>query len=348
MNKTFATQVWVIWLLAIATITLLTRNPFYLLILLLVARVVQASCGIPGRMLTIRFWRLAIIILLLSILFNVLTVHIGETVIVSLPDYLWLIGGDLTFEAAVYGAIGGLILITLLAIFFAFNAVVPTNELVRLTPRALANVGLVTMIALTYVPETIAQLKRIKEAQAVRGHQVKGLRDWQPIVIPLLIGGLERAMGIAETMVARGYGATASVRQSTGPQVIMLITLILALGGWVLTFWTPWLGWGLVLASSVLIMGLVFVLGRKVKHTRYRPQHWDVWDWTAAILAIIPLVLVIAPMPLVDQESIFYTPYPEAMLPPFDLLLGLLLATLAAPAIIVELLDREPTRDTVI
>lgn len=348
MNKTFATQVWVIWLLSIAAITLLTRNPFYLLILLLVARVVQASCATPGRGLTIRFWRLAFIIMSLSIIFNFLMVHIGETAIVSLPDKLWLIGGDLTFETAVYGAVGGLILVTLLAIFFAFNAIVPTNELVRLTPRALANVGLVTMIALTYVPETIEQLQRIREAQAVRGHRIKGLRDWQPIVIPLLIGGLERAMSMAETMVARGYGATSSLRQSTAPQTVMLITLILALSGWVLTFWTRWLGWSLVLASGVLIMGLVVVLGRKVKHTRYRPRYWDVWDWTAAISAIIPLILVIVPIPFIDQATIFYTPYPKVTLPPFDLLLGLSLATLATPAIIVELLEREPTRSTAI
>ena len=36
---------------------------------------------------------------------------------------------------------------------------------------------------------------RIREAQAVRGHRVQGIRDWLPIVVPLLVSGLERAMG---------------------------------------------------------------------------------------------------------------------------------------------------------
>ena len=48
-------------------------------------------------------------------------------------------------------------------------------------------------MAITYVPETARHFQRIREAQAIRGHRLRGLRDWRPIVIPLLVGGLERA-----------------------------------------------------------------------------------------------------------------------------------------------------------
>jgi energy-coupling factor transport system permease protein len=73
----------------------------------------------------------------------------------TLPENWWVIGGSLTLEAAVYGVISGLTLVTLLALFLAFNSAVPASELIRLTPRAFANIGLVVMIAVTYVPETM-------------------------------------------------------------------------------------------------------------------------------------------------------------------------------------------------
>ena len=67
--------------------------------------------------------------------------------------------------------------------------VVPTAELAGLTPTALYELGLVLLVAITYVPETARHFQRIREAQAIRGHRLRGLRDWRPIVIPLLVGG---------------------------------------------------------------------------------------------------------------------------------------------------------------
>ncbi len=337
MKRTFAAQAWVIWLIAMAVITLLSRNPFYLLILLMVARLVQAACALPGSGLKLRFWRLAFVIISLSIAFNVLLVHIGETVVLTLPANWWMIGGTLTLEAAIYGMINGLTLVTLLAIFLAFNAVVPVNELIRLTPRAAANLGLVVMIAVTYVPETINQLQRIREAQALRGHRLRGLRDWQPIVIPLLIGGLERAMSLAETMVARGYGSTTNMRHSRAVQLGLLATLLLTLGGWALSFWVGRVGWALVAAGIAIMIAMSRWLGKQVNHTRYRPRSWNKWDLTLVVSTIISLALVFLPLLLLDHSALFHTPYPRAALPSFDVLIGLGLAVLAAPAVLVEL-----------
>ena len=84
-----------------------------------------------------------------------------------------------------------------------------------MAPRAFYDLGVVVLIALTYVPQTMQQWQRIREAQAIRGHRWRGVRDWQPLVIPLFIGGLERAMALAEAMVARGYGATARRQQNS-------------------------------------------------------------------------------------------------------------------------------------
>jgi hypothetical protein len=144
-------------------------------------------------------------------------------------------------------------------------------------------------------------------------------------------------MILAETMVARGYGATKNIRHSAALQVGLLATLLLTLGGWMLTFWVGRIGWVLVLAGIALVVGISGWLGKQVTHTRYRPRSWNKWDWMVVICTTVPFFLVFFPIPFVDRSTLFYTPYPQAALPSFDVLIGLALATLVTPAILVEL-----------
>lgn len=339
----FDVRAWAVWLLAAAALTMLTRNPFYLVILLLVAVAVETTCRLPGSGLRLSLWRLGLVIIAFSTLINALTIHVGATVLFSLPAGWPLIGGPITLEAAVYGALNGLMLVTLLALFMAFNASVPVSDLARFTPRALHDMGLVLLIALTYVPETTRQLQRIREAQAIRGHRVRTLRDWRPITIPLLVGGLERAMRLAETMVARGFGATATSAQTTWARVGLLLGLAATFGGWVLSFWARWPGWALMAGGVGLIGVLFWRLGRQVAQTRYRPRAWTRWDSLLVATAVLPLLLITLPWPFIASETLAYTPYPQLTLPPFDPLIGLALAALALPAIAAARLVQSQT-----
>lgn len=336
MKREVQARAWIIWVLAGALIVFMTRNPLYLLIIMLAARVVQAVGKRPGAGLAIVFWRIALLVLIFSTVFNMLLVHVGQTVLFTLPSSWWLIGGPIALEAAVYGMINGLILVTLLAIFFAFNDLVPVSELVRLTPQALANVGLVVLIAVSYVPETMRHLERIREAQALRGRSLSGLRDWQPLLIPLMIGGLERSMNLAETMVARGYGASADARLALLPQAGLLASLTLALTGWLLTFWNSLLG-GMLLVLGILAMGFVYWrMGRRAPRTTYAQRPWQTRDWLVAGLSLSSLLLFLLPLPFVDHATLSYSPYPALTLPLFDPVLGLAAAALALPAVVLE------------
>jgi energy-coupling factor transport system permease protein len=337
MKRTFNARSWSVWLLSAAVLTLITRNPLYLIIILLAARIVQNSCGEESRSIKISFWRLLAVILLFSILFNLLLVHVGQTVLFRLPQNLWLVGGPLTLEAVIYGAISALILITLLAVFMAYNSVVSTSDLIALAPRALANVGIVVLIAVSYVPETLNQLQRVREAQALRGHKVRGIRDWQPIIIPLLVGGLERSMNLAETMVARGYGATSSEALSSRMRLLLLAGLIFILGGWLVSFQNSVVGWALVLAGGASLLIAYVQQGRRSSRTRYNVVRWQAQDWLLVTLSLLPLALALLPFPGVRGDSTFYTPYPLAVVPEFEPLLGAALAMLAAPAVIADL-----------
>lgn len=327
-------RAWLAWTLAAAAAAMLARNPLYSLIILLAARLTTAAHGLPGQGMRLSLWRLGGFILLFSALFNALFLHLGQTALLRLPASWPLIGGAITLEAAVAGASNGLVLLTLLSIFIALNAIVPVHALVRLLPRALRDLGIVILIAITYVPATMQHWQRIREAQAIRGHQLRGWRDWQPIVVPLLVGGLERAMGLAEAMVARGYGAANSQRQPTGVRVGFLVGLAAMLAGWFLAIWMGWPGW-LLLASAVLLLWtLLWRLGLHYPRTYYDSRGWQPQDSLLLLAGLLPLLAVLAPLP--GRDTLAYTPFPQLALPAFSPVIGLLLACLALPAFVLS------------
>lgn len=333
----FDARGWMTWLLAAVVMTMITRNPFYTLVVLLAVRLVDVVCALPNAGLNLPLARIGLVLLTFAMVFNTLFVHVGETVLFRLPGSWPYIGGPLTLEAAAFGAGNGLILLTLLVIFTTFNEVVTTGELVRLAPRALRDLAVVVLIGLTYVPETMRQLRRIREAQAIRGHQVKGLRDWQPVLIPLMIGGLERAMGVAEAMVSRGYGSTTDARQPLSVQLLLLAGLLASFVGWMLSFWLGWPGWLVMAAGIVAIGALLWRLGQQTPFTRYRTERMTGWNVGLMGTAVLSILLLIVPLPFLNRTTLAYSPYPRLALPGFDVFIGLILLLLIYPAVVVLL-----------
>lgn len=327
-------RAWLVWVLAAAALAMTIRNPLYTVILLLVARVVDVACGRPDAGLNLPLGRITVTVLFFATLFNGLFVHSGRTVLFALPATWPLIGGPITLEGMAYGLETGLILLALLFLFVTFNRVVSPGELVRLTPRAFHDLGVVVLIAITYVPETARHLERIREAQAIRGHRLRGLRDWRPVIIPLLVGGLERAMSVAEAMVARGYGATAGREQSPRMLLGLALGLLLLLAGWLLAFWYDLLGWLLLGSGGLLLAVLLWRNGRRVVHTRYRPRPWTLQDTLLSAAALVPLLVIFVPWPFLAHDTLGYTPYPLLHLPPFDPIIGLVLLLFTLPAVL--------------
>ena len=212
------------------------------------------------------------------------------------------------------------------------NRIVPTDALVKLTPKALNDLGVVLLVSLTYIPQTQRQLTQVREAQAIRGYQPAGVRGWRPILLPLLIGGLERAMGLAEAMVARGFGATRSTGRPVWLQVGLTVGLAGALSGWVAALWLGWPGWLLLGAGSALIFAIIWRMGRDVVRSQYRPQRWTLADSWLLLAAAGP-VLIFA----LYQPNLGYNPYPRLTWPPFDPFVGFVLLLLAAPLFLSNL-----------
>jgi energy-coupling factor transport system permease protein len=340
----FDARVWLLWALTTLVAASSTRSPLYVVVMLLTTTVVGGTCATEeGRRALLSPLRFAMIAVPLSALFNGLTVHFGDTLLLHLPDWLPLLGGAITLEALAFGALNGLTLTVIFSAFSVFNQVTPVRDLIKLTPRAFHEGGVVLSIALTFIPQTTRSLKRIREAQAVRGHRVQGIRDWLPIVVPLLVSGLERAMGLAEAMVARGYGAVADESQPLRTQGLLVLGLLVLLAGWLAyLFRAAWRIPAIIaMAAGAAIIGLVLWLtGRAVQHTVYRARGWTSGD-TLTVLGCA-LTLMVA---LTQREALYYSPYPQLTLPSFNPLIGLALLGLLVPAIVTTAKEEATRKD---
>lgn len=336
-------RAWLTWVMAAALVAMLVQNPLYSLVLLLVSVVVGSVCGRRQDTMDLPLFRVGVVVLLFTAAFHASFVHTGDTILFSIPDAWPLVGGPITLESVVAGASTGLILLALLALFSTFNRVTSASELVRLVPPGLHDLGVVVLIALTYIPETTRHLERIREAQAVRGHRIQGLRDWRPIAIPLLVGGLERAMSLAEAMVARGYGSSESMPRGARSSVATLVGLFLALGGWLLALWRGWLG-AVPIAVGIALLGGVIWRGRsRAGQTRYRPRRWQRHDTLVVLLALAAVVVIVFPWSGEISRSLHYSPYPRFEFPPFSPVVGLALLAFLAPALVASV---QPMKST--
>jgi energy-coupling factor transport system permease protein len=331
-------RAWLLWAAALAVAATATRNPLNLVVLLLIAAVVERRSPRRGvRLLSpLRF---ALFVVLSTTLLNGLTAHVGDTVLFVVPSWVPLFGGPFTVEAGLFGATNGLVLAAIYGAFAALNRAVPARELVRLAPRALQEAGVVIAIALAFVPETTRGLGRIREAQAVRGHRYRGIRDWPPIAVPLVVGGLERSTGLAEAMVARGYGSVADRPFAPAVRVATALGLAALLFGWLGALFLPSLreaGLALGTAGALGLVGGLWWAGRAVVRTRYRAGRWG-WSETVVVAGLLlALGGILVPLPVVDGAARAYSPYPSAALPRFDAVTGVLLLGLLAPGLLAR------------
>ena len=105
----------------------------------------------------------------------------------------------------------GFAIVGVMGVFGAFNSVVSHSELVQSTPRAFYEVGLVVVVALAFVPSTLAAIHDVREADRARtgGRVVRRGRLLRQVV-PVLELGLERAVTLA------GVDGRARVRARRG------------------------------------------------------------------------------------------------------------------------------------
>jgi energy-coupling factor transport system permease protein len=335
---------WALWLGSAIAVISLTRNPFYLLLMLLACAVMSELLRPAGRSAPLDPILFAAVAVTFGGIFNAITTSYGDTVITQLPASWPLIGGAITAEGLIYGITNGLVIGALVAAFAVFGAALPVSALLRLTPRAFYPLAVVITIAVTYVPLTVRHARQVREAQLLRGYRVRGWRDTLPLLLPLLIGGLERALQLAETLAARGFAA-----DPPPPATSRLLAggLAAIFGGLVVRF-----AWGLGSAGMVLIGGgaalvggAFWLAGRRIPRTQYQQYRWRWLDALALLGAGVALAAMLTPW--AGQASIFYTPYPTLSVPPFAPLLALALLGLLMPLVPLRRRSSAAESDTI-
>ena len=315
-------RAWAIWVVAASLPAVLGRNPLYLSLTLLAVAVVRSQWPDANHHRSPPAWRLGLTMIVIAMLWNALTAHYGETIVLALPASLPLIGGRITFEAMLFGLINGLTVWLFFAAFSTFSMAVTPYQILSLAPRLLRHAGLVVSIALTFFPHALRTARDVREAQAVRGYRPRRLRDLPATVIPLLLNSLENAAQIAEAMEARGYGRASHRRSGIG-------WIGLIVGSLIQLYWRESIAGWVVIAVS---LGWLIAAGRGGPVTRYRRERWSVADVRVG-LASIASIGVLAAVSTSDRSALAYYPYPRVTLPPLDLAVVAALLLLVAPAV---------------
>ena len=210
-----STLSWVAWVSLVMTVALSATNPLYLAVILLSVVLVASLAPRTERSVAgVRaLFTFGVGMLAISLGIAVINGNYGDHILFTvpgpaLPDWLGglSLGGPVAAEGLAAAAIRGLAILCVLLAFGVFNGVVSPHRVLRTAPAALFHAGLVVTIGLTLLPSSIDDIRRIREMRALRG-EPSGLRSLPGLVVPAVIGGLERSMRLAEAMEARGYSA---------------------------------------------------------------------------------------------------------------------------------------------
>ena len=316
MKGRFHPWAWLIWTLGVLTPALLTRNPLYHAVLIaalaldvwaLTAGRQQWTEGKP--LLSLWGWLVGVTVAL-----NVMMVHQGRYVLITLPREWPLIGGPWTLEAALFGIATGLSLVTLLLVFVVFTTEMSSAQWLRLVPGFLYTAGVVTSIGIAFVPATWQAARDIYDAQRLRGHRFRRWTDYAPLITPLLVDSLERAVQLAEAMAARGFGAHLrpwSWAQRIAFQVGLWLSLsAILIGAFVRAYWPQAVvGNVLLVLGGTALMVLFYLQNRRVQRVRYRRWYWR-WQDTLLFLSGIVLGGGSVLTRLLDPRAWLYYPYP--------------------------------------
>ncbi|WP_351232016.1 energy-coupling factor transporter transmembrane protein EcfT [Streptomyces sp. NPDC002133] len=299
---------WWVWALGLATAASRTTNPLLLGLLVGVAGYVVAArrTDAPWARSYGAFLKLGLVVLAIRLVFSVVlgSPIPGTHVLLSLPEVPlpdWAqgirIGGRVTAEQLVFALYDGAKLATLLICVGAANALANPARLLKSLPGALYEAGVAVVVAMTFAPNLVADVVRLRTARRLRGRSTGGIRAIVQIGLPVLEGALERSVAVAASMDARGYGRTAAV-----PPAVRHTTTALTLGGL--------LGvcagsYGLLAAEGagyglpVLLGGFAAALaglwlgGRRQVRTRYRPDRWGARAWLVSGSGVVVAVLMI-------------------------------------------------------
>lgn len=128
----------------------------------------------------------------------------------QIPLPTWMpgvrIGGMVTAERLIATAHDGIIIASIIAVLGAAASLASPHRLLRSLPVMVYEFGVAVVIATSVLPQLVSSSARIREAQRLRGQDLRGLKAWRRLALPLLEDALSRSLDLAAAMDSRGYG----------------------------------------------------------------------------------------------------------------------------------------------
>ncbi|MFN2594254.1 MAG: energy-coupling factor transporter transmembrane component T [Actinomycetota bacterium] len=179
---------WLSWATAASLSAVLTTNPFYLVLIAGAAIAIELVAEPPlAKRRGFRIFAIA---------------GLGAMALRT----LLVVFQPVTSSSVVAAVLEGARLAVMLIVFGTFNAVSDPFRVVRIVPRRFHEPALAAALALSIAPRTIDAVGRVREAQRMRGIEIKPWRALPALAVPVLETGMEEAMTLAESMDARGHG----------------------------------------------------------------------------------------------------------------------------------------------
>ena len=222
--------------------------------------------------------------------------------VVPLPDWMVgiKIGGPITLESVLAAFYDGLRLATLILCIGAANVLADAKRLLAIVPNALYEIGATLVVALTVAPQLVESVLRVRRARRIRGGSTKGFRALLGLFMPVLQDALDRSLSLAAAMDSRGYGRTADVpvrsRRLTGGLVLAgLGGICVGLYGLLDGASPGWLGLPVVVLGTAAGIAGMWLSGRRIRRTAYRPDVWQLPETLVAATGLTcAVVMVIA------------------------------------------------------
>lgn len=300
---------WWLWALGLAAAASRTTNPLLLLLIIAVAGFVVSArrSDAPWSRSYSAYLRLAVIVIAVRMLFQMLlgSPIPGHTLFtlpeVPLPDWAAgvRLGGAVTLEAMAGALYEALRLAAMLACVGAANSLANPRRLLKHLPGALYEAGVAVVVALSFSPQLLEAVTRVREARRLRGRPDRGVKGLRGVAMPVLHEALERSLALAAAMDSRGYGRRAGVapgrRRATGALVLTGLTGVCAgVYGLLDGGSPPLLGLPLLLLGSAAAASGTMLSGRRSTRSRYRPDAWLLPEWVVVVSGVLAAAVVLA------------------------------------------------------
>ena len=194
--------------LGVLVASLVLTHPLYLLAVLAGTIVLAASAR------ALRDWwgfmRLFALVAITIVAINVLASARGATVIWGGFGLGWV---SVSIEGLAFGAVMAVRLFAVVSAFTVLSLTLHPDELTQLMSRFAYRSGLAVSLSTRLYPVVVTDAGSIVDAQRSRGLDLDAggrlarMRARLPVVVPLFHTSMERAVGIAEAMEARGFGS---------------------------------------------------------------------------------------------------------------------------------------------